>query len=104
MSSMGMLQYLLHMKLNPTNYLMWKNQLELLINCFELIAFIDPFITPPSTTIFDIGGKSKIQKPDFAMWWKKDQLLKRWLLFSLSIEAMPSTIGFASSAKIWECL
>lgn len=42
--------------------------------------------------------------PDYLSWWKKDQLLRSWLISSLTAEAHPYTIGLTSSLEIWETL
>lgn len=51
--SMEALQHLLQVKLTPTNYLLWKNQLKPLINCFKLNVFIHLTIKPPLPTFID---------------------------------------------------
>lgn len=86
---------------------MWKNQLDQLINCFELQLLIDPSIKQPETTIICKDCKEGIEEIpnlEFAIWWRKDQLLKNWLLSSLSVQVIPNTIGLSTLTEVWEAL
>lgn len=49
--SMGALQHLLTVKLNPSNYIMWRNQMDPHNNCFDMKKFIDPVAVVPVATI-----------------------------------------------------
>lgn len=42
--------------------------------------------------------------PSFLTWFIKDQLLKSWILSSLSLEVIPQTLGLITSAKVWKAL
>lgn len=85
-SSMGALQHLLHVKLTPSNYLVWKNQLDPLINCFKLVKFIKPSLKAIDAAI-----------PKYVVWYRKDQLLKSWI----PEEVLPQTIGLLTLSDVW---
>lgn len=73
MPSMGALQHLLHVKLTHTNYLMWRNQLGPLINCFKINSLIDPSIKPSSEFFVDKECSCcVVPNSEFMQWRKKD--------------------------------
>lgn len=60
---MGAFQHLLSVKLTPTNYILWQNQMEPLINCFDLKQLIDPATVAPAATFTASDGKVQGSTP-----------------------------------------
>ncbi|KAK6144515.1 hypothetical protein DH2020_021335 [Rehmannia glutinosa] len=69
---------LITVKLNDTNFLVWKQQILAAAKGYGLEAY---------TT-----------------WMRQDQLLASWLLSSLSENILITTVGLSSSKEIWESL
>lgn len=97
--SMGALQHLMSIKLTTTNYVLWKNQMEPLINYFELSSFIDLEAKVPKMMIKSEDDKESVINPSYNTWKKKDQLLKSWILSSLSSKVLPQTFRLSTSAE-----
>jgi len=93
--SFGQIQHLLHIKLTPTNYIVWKMQFVPILNCFSLQALIDPAVPSPTPSP---------TCPIYQAWWRRDQLLVSWIISSLSEEVLPSIIGLNNAAEIWSSL
>lgn len=101
-SSMGGLHHVLGIKLVPTNYLVWVNQFEPIINCYDLGSFIDPSAQTPPQSVTD--DKKSAPNLEYITWFKKDQMLRSWILSSLSEEVTIHTVGLKTSAAIWNAL
>lgn len=97
------LRHFLQVKLTSANYLLWKNQHKPLINCFELNTFIDSTIKPPLPTYIN-KDMIKQSNPAYLIWYRKNQLLKSWILSSLYFECIPNSIGLQTSMTIWDAL
>lgn len=98
------LHHLLQVKFTPTNYLVWKNQFDSILNCFDLHSLIDPTTQSSDKLIKDDKCGKISQNPKFVNWWMNDQLLCSWLLSLLIEEVTQLTIRLNSFAEIWEVL
>lgn len=87
------LHHLLQVNFTPTKYLVWKTQFDPILNCFNLHSLVK-----------DDKSEKIVQNPKFLTWWRKDQLLRSWLLSSLTEEVSQHTIELNLSVDIWETL
>ncbi|KAK6151475.1 hypothetical protein DH2020_014110 [Rehmannia glutinosa] len=95
--------YLITVKLNDTNYLVWRQQVFAAARGYGLDGFlIGKHATPPEFITSAAGMKTT--NPAYATWMRQDQVLASWLLSSLSENVLISTVGLTSSKEIWECL
>lgn len=83
-------------KLNRTNYLTWKSQIEPILYGYGLHRFLTS--TPPSPNI-TINGQS-CSNPDH----KQDQILLGWLRSSLSETILGELVSCTSSSALWSNL
>lgn len=91
-TSMEVLHHVLSIKLMPTNYLLWTNQFEPIINCYNLGDFTDPlFDPPPPPAILTIRKKSS-PNLECISWFKKVRLLQSWIL---------SSFGWSNDSHNW---
>ncbi|KAJ3692692.1 hypothetical protein LUZ60_011787 [Juncus effusus] len=80
----------LSIKLDRENFLLWKSQVPPVIhgrNLLGLLTGSDP--APPKTN------------PEYLLWRRRDELLRRWLLASLSEAILPQFIDCETSADLW---
>ncbi|GAV81455.1 UBN2_3 domain-containing protein, partial [Cephalotus follicularis] len=84
---------LIPIKLNHTNYLLWKSLFEPILRGHKLMHYIDGSLPPPAPT-----------DSTFAAWYEKDQMLVSWINATLSETALPYIMGVNSSKQAWDIL
>ncbi|CAA7017412.1 unnamed protein product, partial [Microthlaspi erraticum] len=77
-------------KLNDSNYLLWKTQFESLLSSQKLIGFVNGGLTAPPET-----------SPLYESWFCTDQLVRSWLFGTLSEEVLGSVHTLTTSCEIW---
>ncbi|KAF8396845.1 hypothetical protein HHK36_018480 [Tetracentron sinense] len=92
------------LKLKQSNYLMWRTQIESLIESQDLIGFVNGDIPMPTNMIASSDGKESTTNPDFTSWRKTDRLLKAWITSTLSEEVLGLVVGLTSSRDVWSAL
>ncbi|KAF8392663.1 hypothetical protein HHK36_023012 [Tetracentron sinense] len=93
-------------KLDHTNYLIWKSQLETLIESRDMDGFLDGSFCKPQPTI-SVGGTAagelkEIPNPRFVAWKRSDHLLKGWI--NSSNEVLGLIVGLDTAADVWKAL
>ncbi|XP_019053158.1 PREDICTED: uncharacterized protein LOC104596632 [Nelumbo nucifera] len=84
---------LVPIKLDNTNYLLWKSLFEPILIGHRLMFFIDGSEPAPST-----------DDPMFKTWYEHDQMLLSWIQATLSTLALPYMVGVKSSKEAWDIL
>ncbi|XP_010415083.1 PREDICTED: uncharacterized protein LOC104701140 [Camelina sativa] len=74
-------------KLNNTNYLLWKTQFESLLSCQKLIGFVNGAVTAPSRTT-STTNDAEVPNPQYEAWFCTDQLVRSWLFGTLFEEVL----------------
>ncbi|KAJ4972635.1 hypothetical protein NE237_005809 [Protea cynaroides] len=77
-------------KLNLTNYLLWKSLFEPILRGHKLMHLLD------GTTLVPVNVDSP--------WYKKDQMLLSWINATLSESALLYIVGVSSAKKAWDLL
>lgn len=95
-SSSPATNYTFSIKLNATNYLAWGTQFIPLLNYQDLHGFVDGTSALPQFLASEWEEKVE-PNPEYDKWFKKDQMLLTWILFSLTKEVFPYITGLASS-------
>jgi hypothetical protein len=98
--SFNTMVHMITIKLSATNYLRWKSQLIPLLDCRNLLSFVDGSLSQPTATI----ENSSSTNPKFLEWKAKDQQILSLLLSSFSEEAMAVTVGLTTSRDVWLAL
>ncbi|KAD4982590.1 hypothetical protein E3N88_19261 [Mikania micrantha] len=96
---MNTLMHMIHIKLCSTNYLLWKNQMEPILNYQHLMSYVDGSSTAPPTTL-PADGKT-VENPAYTVWLTADQRTIILLHASLSEEAVTVIIGLLTARAIW---
>lgn len=87
----------LSIKLDDTNFLLWRQQVYVAIRNHKLGNFISKdFIPPKFVTTENLNVR--VLNPDFIDWDQQDQLLFSWLLSSMSESMLPRMAGCETSA------
>ncbi|GJU66919.1 putative RNA-directed DNA polymerase [Tanacetum coccineum] len=94
--------HMLTIKLGPSNYLLWKNQIIPILSYQNLLNHVDGTgITPPSTRR---EGDTTVDNPDYSAWVLADQKTVIILHASLSEEAVTLIVGLSTARQIWTAL
>lgn len=91
------------LKLNDSNYLLWKTQFESLLSSQKLIGFVNGGVTPPEPTRTVVNNEVATQEanPLFEFWFCTDQLVKSLLFGTLSEEVLGHVHNLNTARDIW---
>ncbi|KAJ8622225.1 hypothetical protein MRB53_030754 [Persea americana] len=84
---------LVSIKLDASNYLMWKSLVEPILRGHKLMGFVDGSTPTP-----------RKDSPSFNQWYERDQMLLSWINATLSTFALPYAIGIKSTKEAWDLL
>ncbi|KAH1092147.1 hypothetical protein J1N35_019404 [Gossypium stocksii] len=85
--------------LDDTNFLLWRQQILLVVKAFQCQSFLDPSTLAPSRFLPDSNGVPQ-ENADFVQFEQQDSALASWLLSSVSPGVLPHLIGMDTSAQI----
>jgi|UPI000193ECFE hypothetical protein len=88
--------------LNADNYLLLRDQITPLLICNDLYGHIDGTDLSPSKTILIDGIASP--NPEYARWFKKDQLVVGGIKNTLSSTACAEVLGKNVAKDVWDTL
>ncbi|KAL5716353.1 hypothetical protein ACHQM5_018062 [Ranunculus cassubicifolius] len=89
-------------KLNSTNYLSWKLQIEATLIGYGLFKFLDGSWSPPSSTITKENTSSP--NPAYLTWVRQDSLLYGTLVGTLEQTIVPLISLTKTSKQMWDSL
>lgn len=84
--------HLLTIKLSSSNYLLCRSQVLPLLQCLNLLGYVDGSLRSPPATIHGSGAFT-IANLEFAEWQQTDQLIMSLLLTSLTEVALSTIVG-----------
>lgn len=94
---------LVNIKLDGANFLLWKTQVENVLNANGFLGYVDGTISCPPSQIRNSGGEL-VTNTDFALWKLIDSQLLACLTASLSPTTLPYVLGFHHSYEVWHSL
>ena len=100
-SNLHQLIAVVYVKLNSTNYLIWRMQIFPLIQSLKLIKHLTE--DAPAATSIEESGK-QIPNQKFEEWQQVDLLLRSWVIETLPEEALGHVVGMNTAREVWECL
>ena len=88
-------------KLDDSNFLLWKQQVEPVIKAHKLQRFVaNPQI--PMRFLTESDCKVGNENPAYFDWEQEDQILLSWLQLTLSVSILSRIIGCVHSYQLWE--
>ncbi|KAK6148911.1 hypothetical protein DH2020_016436 [Rehmannia glutinosa] len=94
---------LISVKLDESNFLIWKQQALTTIKGYGLESFITEGTKMPENFTTTEKGEKEVN-PNFLQWQRQDQILASWILSSLSESILILTVGLSTSREIWSTL
>ncbi|KAL5545398.1 hypothetical protein UlMin_005085 [Ulmus minor] len=90
----------LHVKLDRSNYVLWRSQMDNVIYANGFENFIEGLSVCPEKTDPTTGAVN----PEFVAWRRQDRLLLSWIYSSLTPEIMAQIVGHTTSNSAWNAL
>ncbi|KAJ8625636.1 hypothetical protein MRB53_034166 [Persea americana] len=94
---------LVPIKLDSTNFLLWKSLFRPILRSHQLEHFIDGSKPIPSPEIISANGETSPNHV-FSVWFERDQTLLSWINATLSAFALPYIVGKETAKDAWETL
>ncbi|MBA0744307.1 hypothetical protein Gogos_006939, partial [Gossypium gossypioides] len=86
-------------KLNTHNFLLWKQQILLILEGYGLHEFVLGTVQVPPQSVLDNNGVS-VANPDFVFHKQQDKLLASWLLSTISDNILVHLTGAGTSFDV----
>lgn len=94
---------LVNIKLDSSNYLLWKPQVENVMSANGFLGYLDSSILCPSAQTRNANGETSAN-PEYASWKLIDSQLLSCLTATLSSTTLPYVLGLHSSNQVWSSL
>ena len=89
------------MKLDDSNYLQWKQQVEGVQRGTKMMKFVVSPQIPP-VYLKDAAREAGTENPVYSEWEEQDSLLCTWVLFTISPSILLRFIRLQNSWQVWE--
>ena len=92
-------------KLDYNNYLVWRHQIEVILEAYSLISFIKESNGAPDPLMKDSSGNYTTEaNPEYVHWRNREQALFTFLNSTLSLPILALTAGQKSGRGVWKIL
>lgn len=91
---------MVNIKLDGSNFLLWKTQVENVLNTNGFLGYIDGTNVCPPSQIRNTT-EEMVTNPDFSLWKLIDSQLLACLTGSLSQTTLPYVLGLHHSSDVW---
>lgn len=88
-------------KLSTSNILYWLTHMFSFLHGQILFGYVDGFSVPPPRFLFTATGTPYASNPNFIHRKKQDQMVLSMLIFVLSNEVLPLTLGCTMARDLW---
>ena len=91
-------------KLDYGNYVVWKHQIEVILDTYSMIDVLDDSIIAPDRFLKDSSGNFTTEiNPAFIAWKNHEQAMFTFLNSTLSPAILALTVGQKSTRGVGEC-
>ena len=92
-------------KLDYGNYVIWKHQIEVILDTYSMIDVLDDSISAPKRFLKDSSGNFTAEiNPAFIAWKNHEQAMFTFLNSTLSPAIFALTVGQKSARGVWKVL
>ncbi|BFG20753.1 hypothetical protein CerSpe_070270 [Prunus speciosa] len=99
-SSLPNVSYLVSIKLDRTNYLLWLAQFTPLLQANDLYGYVDGSHTCPAKLLDD----KSTPNPEYATWQRQDKQIMSWINSTLTSTVLSTVARCTTSAEVWKSL
>lgn len=90
-------------KLDEGNNVQWQQNVQLIVNGYELSGYLDGSLTAPSRFVSTATG-TLVLNPEFSLFQQQDKLLAAWLLSTISRSLFSCFIGVKTANDSWSTM
>nr|POF27177.1 hypothetical protein CFP56_08547 [Quercus suber] len=92
-------------KLDNTNYIVWKHQITMVLETYSLFELLEDPQLVPDKYLKDLSGNyTTIMNPDFLIWKSKEKALLTFISSTLTPSVLALTVGCTSAMEVWKVL
>ena len=92
-------------KLDYGNYVIWKHQIEVILDTYSMLDVLDDSISVPDRFLKDSSGNFTAEvNPAFIAWKNREQAMLTFLNSTLSPAILAITVGQKSARGVWKVL
>ena len=92
-------------KLDNTNYIVWKHQISMVLETYFLFELLEEPQLIPEKFLKDLSGSyTTIVSPDFLVWKSKEKALLAFISSTLSPSILALIVGCAIAIEVWKVL
>ena len=92
-------------KLDYGNYIVWKHQIEVILDTYSMIDVLDESINAPNRFLKDSSGNFTNEvNPVFIAWKNHEQAMFTFLNSTFSPAILALTVGQKSAREVWKVL
>ncbi|GMJ15992.1 hypothetical protein HRI_005268400 [Hibiscus trionum] len=103
LSGSGFANKQISVKLDDANFLLWRQQVKLIVRGFGLEHFLEEDTPVPAKLIIDSGGE-RVVNPAYIRFIKQDSSLASWFLSTITLRLLSHFVGAESSAAVWSVI
>ena len=104
-SSISTFTFTTPLKLDKSNYTIWKSQILLAIRANDLEGFLDGSHTCPNQLLTGESTSTNTavisENPTYTTWKRQDQMILSWLLSSISVEILSIVVNSKTYRELW---
>ncbi|KAL5781189.1 hypothetical protein ACOSP7_006218 [Xanthoceras sorbifolium] len=89
----------LTVKLDNSNFLLWRQQVQAAVKGNRLFSFLDPEVSPPPK----LSSNGSISE-EYLDWEQQDQALLVWILSSITQELLPEFVSCSTACEAWQTI
>lgn len=86
----------LPIKLNSSNFILWKTQIMPMLRGCRLAHHVDGSKSPPEKVLANNNPN-----PEFVVWEQQDHLVLSWIVASVSESVLPQIVGAERAREAW---
>lgn len=94
---------LVYVRLDSTNYVLWRFQISPLLKSHKLYKYVDGSIEVPEAILRTEGQPPKVN-PAYEQWYERDQALITLINATLTQTALSYVIGCKTAKEVWDKL
>uniref|UniRef100_A0A2N9I242 Integrase catalytic domain-containing protein n=1 Tax=Fagus sylvatica TaxID=28930 RepID=A0A2N9I242_FAGSY len=103
LSLINNMSHLMSIKLDSTNYMIWKLQISAILDAYSMIEHLDGTIAQPRQFLISEAGVQSVNS-EFLAWKKRDKALLTLIYSTLSPPVLAMVVGKGTSQEVWETL
>ena len=100
-----LLSNMMTIKLENTNYIVWKHQITMILETYSLYDLLEEPQLVPERFLKDLSGAYTASiNPEYTLWRSKEKALLTFISSTLSSSILSLTVGCTTALEVWKVL